>query len=122
MRLQSRTCEVPFTKGTTNDRNMLFPALRPVVRLFPLPDVAGDSLCLRLHDTGHHHREISGSLQAHHIQVGRMHALHILNNINSLSLPYHENFAKNDHARPYLNSVRPPYNILLSPEHFRHDF
>ena len=43
----------------------------PAVRLLPVPDVTGDTVRIYLHDTCHHRRKISGSLQANHLQVRR---------------------------------------------------
>ena len=39
------------------------------VRVLLVSHVTGNSLRLNLYDVGHYHREILGSLQAHHIQV-----------------------------------------------------
>ena len=47
----------------------LFPVFLSAVRLLLVSHVTGDSLRLNLYDVGHYHREIFGSLQAHHIQV-----------------------------------------------------
>ena len=46
-----------------------FPDLFPSVCVLPVPNVSSDPLRLHLHDPGHHHREIPGRLQAHHVQV-----------------------------------------------------